>query len=704
MGGVLPCNAASESLFISISKLREFPNIDKLRVEARTSGVINHISEGQTEIAIQDGKFAIWMPMHVNRPRDLKLGQQVEVEGYLQKGKFAPDFVVQKLDVIGEPGLPEPESVTGSELLSGSYDCRFIKLSGIVRAVHPWSRLGRDHAIMHLNAKGTRILVLTPSEQLDRLSKLVDGVVQVKGIDAVAVNQAGQVLTSQMRVTNPEFIEVLESPRAELILPLTPLKSLLGHPVSGAPGHRIRTQGTVTHTQNQESFQIQDQGHGVRVWTSGKIEPPALNSVVEVLGFPTPGPLGPTLEDGQFRILGSNSALEPAVMKTAQEAFSHEGLLVRVTGRLVETQTDVSPARLMLKDGNLLFAADFNGSIPRDALPAEPGAVITVTGIAEGSVGSAQQEEGYLKPRDLLIHLRSPADVQCVESAPWWTPLRLAVALAATGSVLVTVLFFAGLLTRKNKSLVAAEYELVAARDALAKRVETRTDQLHAQLSARRSELSEYSAVTAERNRLARDLHDSLEQTLAGAALRIDAANDLLPHADTAEFHPARRQMEKAAQLLRISQAEVRRTVWGLRSLALEKNKLADALRESVRLLTEDTGITTTLDLYEEDTGLSNEHEDELLHIAQEAIANVLKHSHATILEVTMLRKDGKIILTVKDNGLGFDPTFIPTSNSRPHYGQQDMRERAQLIGATLDVRSVVGGGSYIEVSLTHSI
>jgi signal transduction histidine kinase len=588
-------------------------------------------------------------------------------------------------------------------LLSGSYDCRFIKLSGIVRAVHPWSRLGRDHAIMHLNAKGTRILVLTPSEQLDRLSKLVDGVVQVKGIDAVAVNQAGQVLTSQMRVTNPEFIEVLESPRAESILPLTPLKSLLGHPVSGAPGHRIRTQGTVTHTQNQESFQIQDQGHGVRVWTSGKIEPPALNSVVEVLGFPTPGPLGPTLEDGQFRILGSNSALEPAVMKTAQEAFSHEGLLVRVTGRLVETQTDVSPARLMLKDGNLLFAADFNGSIPRDALPAEPGAVITVTGIAEGSVGSAQQEEGYLKPRDLLIHLRSPADVQCVESAPWWTPLRLAVALAATGSVLVTVLFFAGLLTRKNKSLVAAEYELVAARDALAKRVETRTDQLHAQLSARRSELSEYSAVTAERNRLARDLHDSLEQTLAGAALRIDAANDLLPHADTAEFHPARRQMEKAAQLLRISQAEVRRTVWGLRSLALEKNKLADALRESVRLLTEDTGITTILDLYEDDTGLSNEHEDELLHIAQEAIANVLKHARATILEVTMLRKDGKIILTVKDNGLGFDPLFIPTSNSRPHYGQQDMRERAQLIGATLDVRSVVGGGSYIEVSLMHS-
>jgi signal transduction histidine kinase len=561
--------------------------------------------------------------------------------------------------------------------------------------------LGKDHAIMHLDAKGTRILVLTPSDQRGRLSGLVDGVVRIRGINAVAVNEAGQVLTAQMRVTQPEFIEVVEAPRDVSTLPLTPLKGLLGHPVSGAPGHRIRTRGTVTHSRNNESFQIQDEGYGVRVWTAGKIDPPALNSMVEVLGFPTPGLLSPTLEDGQFRILGNSTTLEPAQMKTARDAFSHAGRLVRVSGRLIETQTDVSPARLLLKDGHLLFAAEFIGSIPRDALPAAPGAVVTVTGIAEGSVGSSQQEEGYLKSRDLLIHLRNLTDVQVVKPAPWWTPLRLAVALAATGSGLVTLMFFAGLLTRKNKSLVIAEAELVSARDSLAKRVETRTDQLHAQLSARRNELSEYSAVTAERNRLARDLHDSLEQTLAGAALRMDAANDLLPNPGAADSEPARRQMEKATELLRLSQTEVRRTVWGLRSLALEKYSLAEALRDSVRLLTEDTGITTTLDLYDGDAGLANEQECELLHIAQEAVANVLKHANATSLEITLLRKDGMIVLTVKDNGHGFDPS-IPIANDRPHYGQQDMRERAQLLGASLTVNSEVGGGSCIQVSLSH--
>ena len=507
IGAVFPRAVAQEAPFLSISKLREFPNEEGLHIEARTSGIINHISDQQTEIAIQDGKAAIWLPMHVNRPRDLKLGQKVEVGGYLQKGKFAPDFVVQSLEVIGEPGLPEPENVTGSELLSGSFDCHFVELSGIVRAVHPWSALGCDHAIMHLDAKGTRILVLTPGNQLERLSGLVDAVVRVKGITAVAVNESGQVLTAQMRVTHPKFIEVLEPPRDVSTLPLTPLKGLLGHPVSGAPGHRIRTRGRVTHSQNDESFQIQDDEHGVRVWTTGKIEPPAVNSFVEVIGFPKPGPVSPTLEDGQVRILGASTALKPAVMNTARDAFSHEGRVVRVSGRLVETQTDVSPAR---------------------------------------------------------------------------------------------------------------------------------------------------------------------------------------------------RQMEKAAELLRLSQTQVRRTVWGLRSLALEKHSLADALRDSVRLLTEDTGIATTLDLYDGDAGLANEQECELLHIAQEAVGNVLKHAQATALEVTLLRKDGMIVLTVKDNGHGFDPAQ-PVANDRPHYGQQDMRERAQLLGATLTVNSEVGGGSSIEVTLPHS-
>ena len=139
VSGISPRIVAEELPFKSVHELRALPNDENLHLEARTSGVINHISNNQTEIAIQDGNSALWSLMHVNRARDLKLGQQVTIGGYLQKGKFAPDFVVKTLDVTGEPGLPEPENVTGSELLNGAYDCRFVKLTGIVRAIVPWS-------------------------------------------------------------------------------------------------------------------------------------------------------------------------------------------------------------------------------------------------------------------------------------------------------------------------------------------------------------------------------------------------------------------------------------------------------------------------------------------------------------------------------------------------------------------------------------
>ena len=127
-------------------------------------------------------------------------------------------------------------------------------------------------------------------------------------------------------------------------------------------------------------------------------------------------------------------------------------------------------------------------------------------------------------------------------------------------------------------------------------------------------------------------------------------------------------------------------------------------MRDSVRLLTEDTGIATTLEFCDGDLRLSHEQEYELLHIAQEAVANVLKHAQATALEVTLRREEGTIVLTVKDNGHGFDPSSVPAVNGRPHYGQQDMRERAQLLGASLAVKSVVGGGSCVEVVLPEAV
>ncbi len=322
--------------------------------------------------------------------------------------------------------------------------------------------------------------------------------------------------------------------------------------------------------------------------------------------------------------------------------------------------------------------------------------LIDLIGVCEVSVGMEWQDAGFPKARGFVLRLRSIADVNVIREAPWWTPLRLAVALGVACSALIVALGATGIITAKNRRLRRAEGDLTAAKDRLARRVEVRTDQLQAQLAARRDEFSDYAAVTAERVRVARDLHDSLEQTLAGTALRLEAARDQMPE----EAAASRSQLERAGALLRRSQAEVRRTVWGLRALALEKQSFAEALGESVHLLTDDTGIETSLEIESLVCGFDPSVEGELLRIAQEAVTNVLKHSESTRLELFFGNEDaGTVLLRIADDGVGFDVS-LTHSDGEPHFGLQGMRERVASIGGKLEIISSPGGGTVVELRL----
>jgi signal transduction histidine kinase len=659
------------------------------KVRATLGGVLVHRDPQDLTLVLQDATDAIWIPARsaqgVNQTR---IGQRVLIEGMVSDGNYAPTFIAERIHLLGSTGLPAPKQTEASLLLAGADDCHFVEVSGIVRAVLPWPAAKSSRAMIHLDVAGTRIRVLTAPDMLESMSRLVDARLRVRGICTLGVNSSGQVLNAQVRISEPTQIEVTQPPPAADTQPLTPLSELLrfGSPV--VPGHRIRTRGIVSAVRPDEWVQVQDGERGVRVWTHTSPHQPALGDDVEVLGFPAPGPFSPQIQDGAFKIIGKGAQLTPLLLAKADDARMNDGRLVTITARLIEAQAEASPARLLLQDESALFAAEFATPIEGDHSSLESGAQLQITGISDVNVGKEWQDAGYPKARSFTLHLRGINDVKVLRPAPWWTPARLAAALAAALAALVTVLFFAGALGNKNKRLREAEADLTAARDALAKRVEVRTDQLQAQLATRREEFADYAAVTAERNRLARDLHDSLEQTLAGAALRMEAASESLPGATD----DTRSHLAKATELLRLSQTQVRRTVWGLRSLALEKKTLSDAIRESVKLLTDDSGLRATLHLLDGDTGLTPEQDNELLHIAHEAIANILKHSRATEFSITLLREHGRFQMLIEDNGRGFDPEEARTrQNGRPHYGLRDMQERAEIIAAKLSVESKAG-------------
>lgn len=201
----------------------------------------------------------------------------------------------------------------------------------------------------------------------------------------------------------------------------------------------------------------------------------------------------------------------------------------------------------------------------------------------------------------------------------------------------------------------------------------------------------EYGAID-ERNRLAREIHDTLAQSLAGIALQLETADALMDEAG--ESDPARRSVQRALTLTRASLEEARRTVLDLRAAPLEGRSLAEALCA----LAEETQARLALQVSCQITGggrpLPARIESGLFRIAQEALANVVQHAQArrARLSLTITPEEGRLI--IEDDGVGFDSEQIPGG----HFGLIGANERARLLGGNLEIKSSPGMGARLEV------
>jgi signal transduction histidine kinase len=209
---------------------------------------------------------------------------------------------------------------------------------------------------------------------------------------------------------------------------------------------------------------------------------------------------------------------------------------------------------------------------------------------------------------------------------------------------------------------------------------------------ARLSEQASESAVLAERNRIARDIHDTLAQGFTGVILQLQAAEDALVSGDAA---PVKTHISRASELARSALAEARRSVRAVRPKVLEAQALPAALDTMVRKMTRDTRIEPKVSVVGQPRPLTEECEDEIIRIVQESLTNTIKHANAQRFEVKILFEPHRTQLQILDDGKGFDPTL-------PHdgCGLIGMRERASRIGGELSITSAPGKGSEIRVVL----
>jgi signal transduction histidine kinase len=218
--------------------------------------------------------------------------------------------------------------------------------------------------------------------------------------------------------------------------------------------------------------------------------------------------------------------------------------------------------------------------------------------------------------------------------------------------------------------------------------------QLIEQLQTTRQDLAEAEREAgrlAERGRLAREIHDTLAQGLISIVLLLEATEDALPPASAT----ARRHLEQALRTARENLGEARRLVWELRPESLATASLGEALQRQG----EETGMAASATVTGRPGQLPADTEVALLRIAQEALANVRKHSGASRMALTLSYMEDETVLDVRDDGVGFDPKECH-ARAGGGYGLRLMNERVHELGGQLTVETSPGKGTTIAVSL----
>lgn len=226
-----------------------------------------------------------------------------------------------------------------------------------------------------------------------------------------------------------------------------------------------------------------------------------------------------------------------------------------------------------------------------------------------------------------------------------------------------------------------------------AEKLLTELAEAHDKLKAYALKVEELS-VTQERQRMARELHDTLAQGLAGLIMQLEAVDDLLGRGDVER---ARAVTGRAMQRARTTLQEARTAIVALRS-PLEQGDTMEAIRRLVDNLTADTGITCSFEAGPGDLHLHGHVAETVYRVVQEGLVNIARHSGARRAWVRLAATGGEIRLEVGDDGAGFDPA---TRGSRAgHFGLTGLRERVALEDGKLEIDTAPGAGTRLLVSL----
>lgn len=616
-------------------------------------------AEPQGTVFFQDEEAGTFFQLRGRQPPSP--GDEIRVRGRSYPGLYVPGVEEAEFEVLGRPGLPDAVRVSFDDLASGRYHYQRVAFEGIVRTVE-----ADDEGSSLVRATlGSRVVEIRMEVLPQEGISLVDGRVRVSGLAAGEINNRRQLVEPYLRCRDWSEIELLEPPRPDGAIPEISPEQLLNFAAGGQESRRVKLSGTVIGSFADGEVFLRSGETGVGVSRLANDPPLGSGDEVELIGFPEMDRFSARLVDAVVREhLPGGTSPEPIAVALARVLDgSHDGDLVTFDAELSEQYRTERGAVLVLREGSRTIRA--NAPALPDGLA--PGATVRVSGIAV--VESTRRSSQYRsEPDQVSLRLRSSEDLAVLRAPSWWTSQRLAAALV----VLLVATVFAGLWITLLQRQVA--------RQTAALRHRIRVE-----------------AALEERQRIAREFHDTLEQELAGLALRLDAA------AAKGMDDKLRQFIEGSRKLVSRIQTETRNLVSDLRQEPGEEADLIESLGELVDRQTNGAGPEVTMvSPVGGVPALPSHIVHHLRMVAQESVTNAIKHAGANHVAISVVREAEAIVLRVADDGRGFDAT-LKTSGKSPgsgHFGCMGMRERCRKIGAEIEWRSELGRGTEVVVAL----
>lgn len=646
----LPYERALEELPVALTATVGFvEGTGTLFVQDETAGTHLHVKPAQT---------------------GLRVGDQVRVEGTTMPGLYLPGVTVTRLEVLGHGPPPTPMAATYEDLASGRYHYQLVVVEGIGRRL---TQVDENRALLHVMLGG-RIVEVRVDAPPGTAPEVVDARLRITALAAGGINDRRQLVFPYLRATGWEDMVVTERGRDLTQLFPVPVASLLRFGSPNEASRRVLVRGVVLaafgdgrvfirdrHQPEEDAEAAEEAGFVFRALRIQSVNPVTLapGSRISAFGFPVMDGFSATLADAQISI-GREAGVEVKPVEVTAAALAdgaYDADLVTLSARLVNGVRMDEFYELRLEAGELNLRAIVPVAAPMPELV--EGSLLRLTGICQVESSS---DKGFRSRADsAVLLLRGPADLQVLQAPPWWTARRLAVALGILGGTFVLGLVWIGLLRRQVTRQAAALSAGVA-----------------------------HKAALEERQRIAREFHDTLEQELAGLNLRLDAA------LTRPLEEKARGLLDASRQLVKRVQAEARNLVADLRADPAATADLGGALRD----LAEHVSLNDIMAVQVEIEGniplLPAHAVHHLRMIAQEAVTNALKHAEARIITLGLSVRDGVLRLTIGDDGRGLEES--QTQGKPGHFGCMGIRERARKIAAEVEWKSREGGGTLVEV------